>query len=230
LFVCGGIAGFLGYGEDSSGIFDNAEDAFVWEDDTETESLNSILQRIQDSLSGLEDTEEAFDYYGEEIDGGSDIIEEIYLSYSYMEDVDQSLTEEDWEGDHSVMLLDGDMEALEELETEYGGQEGKFYLITVQVYNDTSEDLDASSIVVKNITFADGEGSEWVFSPLKIFYSYWEMIEAGHNGYQRWLIFVPDDMLDAAQEEYLTFSFTYETEQDGETVVNTYEDDVFYFD
>ncbi|MCC8149991.1 MAG: hypothetical protein LIO96_00600 [Lachnospiraceae bacterium] len=173
-----------------------------------------------------------FDYYGEDADGGSDIIEEIYLSYSYMDLVSRELTEEDWEGDHSVIFLNGDAEAIEELEEEYSGQEGEFYLVTVQVYNDTSEDLDASSIVVENIEFSTEEGNAWELPCLHAFCSYWEMIEAGHNGYQDWLIFVPDDMLDAVQEEeYLTFSFTYETtEQDGGTVVNTYEDEVFYFD
>ncbi len=226
-FVFSTTAGFFGYSDEvGEGILDNAEEMFVWENDTETESSNSIVQRIQDSLNGLADMEDEYDWEMED-----DFVEEVYLSYSYMEPVEQELTDVDWEDDHSVRLLEGDLEDIEELEAEYSGQEGEFYLITVHVYNDTSEDLDASSIIVEDISFSDEEGNAWELPCLKTFYSYWEMIEAGHNGYQDWLVFMPDDMLYAAQEEgYLTFSLSYVTEQDGEAIVNTCGDNLFYCD
>ncbi len=214
LFVVGLTMEFLSFddGEESVifGFFNGLED-----------SDDGLFLNILEMMDGYsEDTEDTA--FIDEYDETSAVYGGIAMEYAYMDELGTALDDVDWEESYYIEISDEDRSQMEDLEKDYSG--GSFYLVTMRFENGLQEDFDLTSVSETDVIFSDCGGSGWSDVGLLMFYSYWENMEAGEEGYLECLIFIPDEVAELAEEEgCIELDIEYTTIQDGETYVNTYE-------
>ena len=95
----------------------------------------------------------------------------------------------DW-GDLAVTLNERDEESLAAV-TDNG--DGAYYLISINIQNDSREDLYLSEVVPEDVEFQiEGE----VIPCQAAFYSYYGQIDPGTNGYLDCLVYFPEALTD----------------------------------
>ncbi len=133
---------------------------------------------------------------------------EPHVEYAWMNYAGRTLGEINW-GDLAVTLNERDEESLAAV-TDKG--DGAYYLISINIQNDSPEDLYLSEVVPEDVEFqVEGE----VIPCQAAFYSYYGQIDPGTNGYLDCLVYFPD-ALTAQYEENGSMQFSGTLSVEGE--------------
>lgn len=128
---------------------------------------------------------------------------EAYVEYAWAQYAGTDVADIEWDK-LSVSMNDGDEEDIAAL-TDEGT--GAYYLVTMEIQNNTDRDLDMTGVEEADITFRLN-GNE--VSCRKVFYGFSDIIEAdGDYGYLDCLVYLPYEWTDPCQTDgYMSLSGT----------------------
>lgn len=112
---------------------------------------------------------------------------EAYVEYAWAQYAGEEIGNIYW-GALSVTFNEGDEEDVAALSNDGSGA---YYLVTLELLNNTDADLDMTAVEAEDLTFSLEQG---VIPCQKVFYGYYDVIESGGGyGYLDCLIYLPDE-------------------------------------